>query len=282
VFDADPVALLAREVLREGTAALVAETCAWSVGLSDAPHHVRRSGRIVPTGLTLGVRAEAGQPLGSEEDARLETADAVPGSFADALNALTASGGLQVDRYEHDVLLPFVLETCRQAALRAAQSDPQGWVELLDELGEDGSDLSAVVRAAEWDAALRADAELLVLAALGDAPLVEVEAEGLPLSLVRAAEAELRRAAGSDEQARPSAPPEDEVAGALFLADVALRTADVALPVVRADARPALRALLAEGLEPEEVLAVLPHLPVLGDAAEEIATELASRRDGTA
>ena len=279
MFDADPLALLAREVLREGTPALVAETCAWSVGLSDAPHHVRRSGRVVPSGLTLGLRAEAGQPLGSEEDARLETADAVPGSFADALNALTASGGVQADRYEQEVLLPFVLETCRLAARRAAETDPQAWAELLDELGEDGSDLLAVVRAAEWDAPLRADAELLVLAALGDAPLVEVEAEGLPLSLVRAAEAELRRAAGGDEQARDETPREDEVAGALFLADVALRTAGLPLPVAGADARPALGALLAEGLEPEEVLAVLPHLPVLGDAADEIAAQVASLRD---
>ena len=275
MFDVDPVALLAREVLRERTTALVAETCAWSVGLSDAPHLVRRAGRVVASGLTLGMRAEAGQSLGGEEDARLETAHAAPGTFADALNALTADGTLQAERYEQEVLLPFVLETCTRACERAARDQPQMWAELLDELGEDGDDLVSVVRAAEWETPLRADAELLVLAALGDAPLVEVEAEGLPLSLVRAAEAEVRRAApGAGERTALAPPDEDELGGALFLADVALRSAGVVLPVGRGDAGAALELLLAEGLEPEEVLAVLPHLPVLADAADQIAVQL--------
>ena len=69
VYDVDAVALRTREVLRERTRALVAEACAWSVGLSDRPHHVRRHGRVVPTGLTLGMRAAAGQQLGVDEDA---------------------------------------------------------------------------------------------------------------------------------------------------------------------------------------------------------------------
>ena len=272
MFDADPVALLARERLRERTGELVAESCAWSVGLSDVPHHVRRSGRVVPSGLTLGMRAAAGQHLGGDEDERLELGDTVPGSFADTLNALCADGTLLADRFDDEVLAPFVLDTCVQAMARAEQEAPQAWAELLDELGEDGTDPPAVVRAAEWDVPLRTDAEQLVLAALGPAPLVEVEAEGLPLSLVRAAEAETRRAVEGDPV--PARAGDDELAGALFLADVALDTAGLARPVAVDDARAALQALLGEGLELEEVLGVLPLLPVLAETADVIARDV--------
>jgi len=273
------VALLAREVLRERTAALVAETCAWSVGLSDAPHHVRRHGRVVPSGLTLGMRAAAAQQLSVDEDLRLELGDAAPGSLADALGALTADGSLQADRFDAQVLAPFVLETCVEAARRSRDAHPEAWVELLDDLGEDGDDLAAVVRAAEWDAPVRTEAEQLVLAAVGHAPLVEVEAEGLPLSLVRAAEAETRRAAGAADPAPLS---DDELAGALFLADVALASSGLAQPVPPEGGGTLLDALLAEGLAPEEVLAVLPHLPVLADTADAVATEVDARLRGRA
>ncbi len=277
MFDVDPVALLTREVLRERTPALVAETCAWSVGLSDAPHHVRRHGRVVPTGLTLGMRAATAQQLSVDEDLRPELGDPVPGSFADALGALTADGSLQVDRFDAQVLTPFVLDTCVEAARRARDAQPEAWQELLEDLAEDGDDLGAVVRAAEWDAPLRTDAEQLVLAAVGHAPLVEVEAEGLPLSLVRAAEAETRRAAGVEE-GRP--PVEEDLAGALFLADVALRSAALPQPVTPDGAARLLEALLGEGLEPEEVLAVLPHLPVLADTADAVAAGVDLRLRG--
>jgi hypothetical protein len=277
VYDVDPVALLAREVLRERTPALVAETCAWSVGLSDTPHSVRRHGRVVPTGLTLGMRAAAAQQLSVDEDLRLELGDAVPGSFADALGALTADGSLQADRFDAQVLTTFVLETCVEAARRARDAEPEAWEELLEDLGEDGDDLAAVVRAAEWDAPLRTDAEQLVLAAVGHAPLVEVEAEGLPLSLVRAAEAETRRAADGEQ---PLPPSEEDLAGALFLAGVALTWARLAQPVPPDGAGDLLEALLAEGLEPEEVLAVLPHLPVLADTADAVAAALDLRLHG--
>lgn len=282
MFDVDPVALLTREVLRERTAELVAEACAWSVGLSDSPHHVRRHGRVRPTGLTLGMRADAGQPLSGDEDLRLELGEAAPGSFADALGALTADGSLQADRFEAQVLAPFVLDTCVQAARRAQRAQPRAWQELLDDLGEDGEDLAAVVRGAEWDVPLRTDAEQLVLAALGAAPLVEVEVEGLPLALVRAAEAETRRAAAPAEPAAgpvgalPCEPAlaEAELAGALFLARVALDGGGVGTPVVAADAGWLLRSLLAEGLEPEEVVQVLPQLPVEPDAADLVRAEV--------
>ena len=277
MYDVDPVALLTREVLRERTAALVAESCAWSVGLSDSPHSVRRHGRVVPTGLTLGMRAAAAQQLSVDEDLRLELGEPVAGSFADALGALTADGGLQADRFDAEVLTPFVLETCVEAARRSREAQPEAWAELLDDLGEDGDDLAAVVRAAEWDAPLRTDAEQLVLAAIGHAPLVEVEAEGLPLSRVRAAEAETRRAALL-ELAAPAS--EDELAGALFLADVALTSSGLPQPVAPAGAGPLLEALLGAGLEPEEVLAVLPHLPVLADTADAVAAEVDVRLRG--
>ncbi len=273
MFDADPVALLAREVLRERTAALVAEACAWSVGLSDAPSYVRRHGRVVATGQTVGARAAAGLPLSGDEDVPLDLAEAVPGTFGDVLGTLTADGTLLAERFDDEVLVPFVLQTCVEAARRTRLADPSGWAELLDDLGEDGDDLEAVVRAAEWDAPLRTDAEVLVLAALGTVPLVEVEAEGLPLSLVRAAESLTRQAVG-----RPERPgdrrTDDELAGALFLAEAALTGADVAQPVQPAAAPVVLDALLGEGLDLDEVERLLPHLPLTGAAAQALALEV--------
>lgn len=273
MFDVDPIGLLAREVLREQLPALVAETCAWSVGLSDRPHLIRRHGRVVDTGVTLGVRAAADQPLGVEEDERLELSGARAGSFQDALNALTPAGALYADVLDEQVLAPFVRDVCVQATRRAQVSVPEAWAELLDDLGEDGSDPVDVVRAAEWEAPLKTEAELLLLAALADAPLVEVEAEGLPLSLVRAAEAETRAAAPS-AAAEPTGSVED-LAGALYLAEVALREAALPVPVPPAAAAQLVAALRAEGLEGEEVLGVLPHLPVSPDAAEQVRAVLA-------
>ena len=265
MYEVDAVGVLSREVLRERTAALVAEACAWSVGLSDRPHLVRRHGRVVPSGATLGVRAANGQPLSGEEDARLELGDTRAGSFSDALGALTPSGGVYAERFDDEVLTPFVLDTCVQAAERARREDPQGWEELLEELGGDDDDLAEVVRAAEWEAPLRTEAEQLVLAALGHAPLVEVEAEGLPLSLVRAAEAELRRAVPA-----PATDPALPDEGALFLARAALAEAALDVPVPPSQAAALVDALAGEGLEPDEVLTVLPHLPVLEDTAEQV------------
>jgi hypothetical protein len=266
--DVEELALLPREVLHERTAALVAEACAWSVGLSDAPHLVRRHGRPVATGVSLGARAEADQRLSGEEDARAELGDPRPGSFSDALGALTVDGQVHADRLEAQVLAPFVLDTCVRAAERARRERPEAWAELLDELGEDGDDLNAVVRAAEWDAPLLTDAEQLVLAALGDVPLVEVETEGLPLSLVRAAEAVTRDAA--PEPVQPSEA-DDDLAGALFLAEVAVREAGLVVPVPAEQADALLEALAAEGLEPVEVLRVLPHLGVQQETADAVA-----------
>ncbi len=261
------MALLTREVLRERAPALIAEACAWSVGLSDQPHHLRRGGRLVGTGVTIGVRAASGQPLSGEEDGRLELGDARPGSFQDALNALAPDGTVFAERFDVQVLEPFVLDTCVRAAERARDSRPAEWRELLDELGEDGADLAEVVRVGEWEPPLRIDAEHLVLAALGAVPLVEVEAEGLPLSLVRAAEGITRTAAASAAAAPPD---EGELAGTLFLASAALRAAGLPLPVPPSGAEALVAALLAEGLLLEEVPAVLPHLPVQPDTAAEV------------
>jgi hypothetical protein len=166
------------------------------------------------------------------------------------------------------VVRPFVLDTCVLSVRWAEAERPALWQELLDELGEDGTDLEAVVRAAEWEAPLRLDAEVLVLAAIGDAPLLEVEAEGLPLALVRAAEAETRAAA---PQVADEPPGNDDLAGALFLAEAAIDGSGLPLPVRPDDAPLLLTLLQDEGLEPAEVLAVLPELPVLQDTAEEVA-----------
>jgi hypothetical protein len=281
VFDDDPMdnamSELARRLLRERAAALIAETCAWSVGLSDQPHFRFRSGRPVASGVTLGARAESGLPLSGDEAGRLELGNARPGSFQDALNALTAEGAVLADRFDVEVLEPFVLQTCVAAAERARRTWPAAWHELVDNLGEDDDgDLGHVVRAAEWEAPLRTEAEQLVLAALADLPLIEVEAEGLPLSLVRAAEAATRAAAPVSAPDRPDEDrpdedrPDENLAGALFLAGSALCGAGLDHPVPPAQAGRLLEVLLAEGLTAEELPAVLAHLPVERETAAKL------------
>ncbi|MCZ2848876.1 hypothetical protein [Modestobacter sp. VKM Ac-2978] len=277
-FGPDLIALLSRDVLRERAGALIAEACAWSVGLSDHDHHLRVRGRVTATGLTLGARAVTGQPLSGEEDGRLELGDARPGSFQDALNAVTADGTLYAEHFDREVVEPFVLDTCVAAVERARATRPADWAELLDELGEDGGDLVEVVRVGEWEAPLRIDAEHLVLAALGAVPLVEVEAEGLPLSLVRAAEAVTRAAAPAEvPEVGPAA---DELAGALFLAEAAIGTAGLPRPVPVSAADRLLDVLLAEGLLPEELPALLPHLPVEPGTAAEVRATIAALGQG--
>jgi hypothetical protein len=274
VFDVDWMGQLGREVLRERLPALIAETCAWTVGMSDRPHHERRRGRLGGTGGTIGDRIARGQPLSGEEDGRLDLGDARPGSFRDVLNAVDATGVLYADRFDREVLEPFVLATCVLAAERARATRRAEWTELLDDLGEDGRDLVGVVRAGEWEVSLRTEAEHLVLAALADVPLLEVEAEGLPLSLVRAAEALTREAA----TAPPSAPSGEDPAasGAVFLARAAVADLDEPVPPSQADR--VLTALLAEGIEPEELPAVLPHLPLAPGTADAVLTLLDAGR----
>jgi hypothetical protein len=265
VFDVDWMGLLTREVLRERAAELIAEACAWAVGLSDQPHYQRRAGRIVATGTTVGERAAKELPLGDEEDGRLDLDDARPGSFQDALNAVGLDGVLQAHRFDEELLQPFVRETCVRAAERARSTRPAAWAELAEDVGEDERDLADVVRGGGWEAPLRIDAEHLVLAALGAVPLIEVEVEGLPLSLVRAAEGVARGAA-------PSEPPipDDDLAASLFLAEAAVSATGSPLPVGPDAAERLVEELLAHGLEPDDVVAVLPHLPVHPETAHTV------------
>ena len=272
MFDVDWMELLTREVLRERGAALIAESCAWAVGLSDRPHYRRRSGRVAPSGSTVGERAAGGQPLGDEEDGRVDLGDARPGSFRDALDMVGPDGRIEAERFDDEVLVPFVGETCRLAGERARTDRRAEWAELAEDLGEDPADVVDVVRAGGWEAPLRIDAEHLVLAALGDVPLIEVEAEGLPLSLVRAAEAATRAAAPP-----PLPAPDDTLAGALFLARAALEDSGADVPVRPEEADLLLAALGEAGLEPEEVRAVLPHLPVEEATITRIGATLAGR-----
>src|SRR5690349_5720408 len=254
--------LLTREVLRERAAELIADSCAWAVGMSDQPHYQRTAGRVVATGTTVGERAAKELLLGDEEDGRLDLGDARPGSFQDALNSVGADGVLQAQRFADEVLHPFVEATCLRAAERARSTRPEAWAELADDVGEDESDLAEVVRGGGWAAPLRIDAEHLVLAALGSVPLIEVEAEGLPLSLVRAAEAVARDAA-----AAPRAAPDPDLEASLFLARAAVTATGAPVPVPPDAAEALVEQLLAHGLEAEDVLAVLPHLPVEPETA---------------
>ncbi|RBY83067.1 hypothetical protein DQ238_02665 [Geodermatophilus sp. TF02-6] len=275
MFDVDWMGQLTRDVLRERLPALIAEACAWSVGISDRPHVERRRGRLVATGGTNGDRVARGQALSGEEDGRLDLGDARPGSFRDVLNAVDADGVVYADRFDQEVLEPFVLATCVLAAERARATRRAEWAELLDDLGEDGRDLVGVLRAGEWEAPLRTEAEHLVLAALADVPLLEVEAEGLPLSLVRTAEALNREAAPPPA---PAAAEDPDASGAVFLARAALSAGGLEQPVAPSDADRLLRALLAEGIEPEELPGVLPHLPLAPGTAEAVLTLLDAGR----
>src|SRR4051812_34392638 len=264
--------LLTREVLREQLPALIAEACAWSVGISDQPHYLRHRGRLVATGVTIGVRAAGAQPLSGEEDGRLELGDARPGSFQDALNAVTAEGGTYADRFDREVLDPFVLHTCVLAAERARDTRRGAWDELLDELGEDGGDLADVVRAGDWETPLRIEAEHLLLAALADVPLAEVETEGLPLSVVRAAE----DAARSAVPAPAPAPAGEDLTGALVLAGGGRGASGLPLPVPPPEAGRLLELLLTEGLEAEEIPLLLGILPVEPATAVQVAAMIAA------
>src|SRR3954451_21001924 len=257
--------LLSREVLRERSAELIAETCAWAVGMSDQPHYQRRAGRIVATGTTVGKRAAKELLLGDEEEGRLDLGDARPGSFQDALNAVGADGVLQAHRFDEELLQPFVQETCVRAAERARSTRPADWAELADDVGEDADDIAEVVRSGGWEAPLRIDAEHLVLPALGAVPLIEVEAEGLPLSLVRAAEAVTREAA-----ATPAPLPDTDLEASLFLARAAVTATGAPVPVAPDAAEALVEQLLAHGLEPDGVVAALPHLPVQPETADSV------------
>ena len=124
-----------------------------------------------------------------------------------------------------------------------------------------------MVRGGGWEAPLRIEAEHLVLAALGAVPLIEVEAEGLPLSLVRAAEAVTR----ARPHRRAGRPPTTTWPASLFLAGRGGRR-DRGADAGAAGRRPSalVEELLAHGLEPDEVLAVLPHLPVQPETADSV------------
>ena len=267
MFDVDWMGLLVREVLRERAPALVAEACAWAVGLSDRPHYRFGAAGLVPSGLTLGDRAATEQLLGSEENGRLDLGNARAGTFGDALNAVDRDGRVYADRFDEEVLHPFAHDTCLLAAERARATRPGAWAELADDVGEDLADLPAVLHAGEWEVPLRAEAELLVLAALADVPLLDVEAEGAPLALVRAAEA-LARDAVAPAEPVGTGPADADLAGAVFLADAAVRSAGLPLPVPPDGARSLVAELRSAGLEPDEIVAVLPHLPLAPGAAE--------------
>jgi hypothetical protein len=186
---------------------------------------------------------------------------------------LTADGTVYADRFDREVVAPFVRQTCVLAAERARQRRPEAWARLVEELGEDPADLDAVVRAGDWEGPVGMDADVLILSALGDLPLVEVEAEGLPLSLVRAAEDEVRRAAPS-QATEPAAADEEDLAGALFLARSAVESAELPLPVPPSHSNDLLDLLLSQELEPAEILRVLPSLPVQQDTIESLTPTL--------
>ena len=267
MFDVDWMGLLTREVLRERTPELIAEACAWAVGMSDQPHYLRTGGRIVATGPTVGERAAKGLPLGDDEDGRLDLGDARPGSFQDALNAVAPTASCRPTASTRSC--------CTRSSTRPACGPPSGrartrpdaWAELAEDVGEEEGDLADVVRSGGWEAPLRIDAEHLVLAALGGIPLIEVEAEGLPLSLVRAAEAATRAAVpdppaapGRRSRRRPSSPRRPPGRGRPPRADRPGRR------------RPAGRGTARLGARARRGRAVLPHLPLETATAERSAS----------
>ena len=157
-------------------------------------------------------------------------------------------------------------ETCVRAAERAREH-PAGRVGGAGRRRRRGRRATWPTSSAAggWEAPLRIDAEHLVLAALGAVPLIEVEAEGLPLSLVRAAEAVTARRPPRRPGART---PTTTSPASLFLAEAAVTATGAPLPVAPDAAERLAEELLAHGLEPDEVVAVLPHLPVQPETAD--------------
>ena len=88
---------------------------------------------------------------------------------------------------------------------------------------------------------------------------------------MRAAEAVARRAA----PAGPPPGPDPALAGVRFLAEQALRSSRLPVPVPPEGSDELLDAFGAQGLEPEEVLAVLPDLPLTDATATRIAARIA-------
>lgn len=263
--DVDPIAALAHDLLRDRTGDLIAAASVWSVGMSDRPHYVRRSGRVKPSGDTLGNRAAAELPLSGEEDALISLGEARPGSFRDALNALTPNGTVYAESFQAELLQPFAVHVCVTALERVRAKHPDVWVDVLDDVGEDDdADLVTIVHLGEWAVPLAADAEDLLIAAIGDAPLLDVEAEGLANEGPAFARASTARRVGAAAPGAADPEPDDlgELAGALYLAAAAVHTAQLPVPVPPAEARRLLAVLTDEGLEPEEIARVLPALPV--------------------
>lgn len=268
--EVDPISVLSLEILRDQTGALIAETSAWCVGISDRPHFLRRHGRVKPSGYTLGTRAAAELPLGGEEDSLIGLGEARPGSFRDLLNALTPVGEIYADHLERDVLRPFSMRTCITAIEQARKTRPAVWADIMDDLGLEGDedvDVEELVRSGQWAVALLLEAEQLVLAALGDIALIDVELEGAPLALLRSAEAITISAVPLPEHGAAERD-DDDLAGALFLADAVLRAAALTVPVAPDDAVELLALLTDEGLQPDEIVRLLPDLPVQQETIE--------------
>ena len=67
-------------------------------------------------------------------------------------------------------------------------------------------------------------------------------------------------------------------AGAVFLAEAAVRTAELTVPVPPAQAGRLLEVLLAEGVDRDELDSVLAHLPVEPETAAKVAALAAAAR----
>jgi hypothetical protein len=63
---------------------------------------------------------------------------------------------------------------------------------------------------------------------------------------------------------------DDDLAASLFLAEAAVTATGAPLPVAPDAAERLLEQLLAHGLEPDEILAVLPHIPVQPETADTV------------
>lgn len=122
------------------------------------------------------------------------------------------------------------------------------------------------------DGALLIETGQLVLAALGDLTLVDVGVAGVPLALVRSAESMAIKAA--PVAAAEGAADDDDLAGALLLADAALRAGALTVPMPPAEAVDLLPLLTDEGLQADEIARLLPELPVLQETIELVLEEL--------
>ena len=240
--------------------------------MSDQPHHLRSGGRMVGDRARRSASGRLHRPAAQRRGGRPARSGRRPaGQLPGRAQRARADGTVHADRSTSRSSTRSCSDLRAGCRAGPARPGPAAWRELPDDLGEDGpTSPRSSGRRLGGAAADRRRAPRPRRARRG--PLIEVEAEGLPLSLVRAAEG-IARGAAPPARRRP-----------------ATTTWPAAVPRHAAPTRPACRAgatgggrdagrppCSRRGCCSRRSPAVLPHLPVQPETADRI-SELLRRR----